>query len=301
MVNTIEVYFDTNFFYDVVDEDVLKEDYNELKSFIFKKEIKAFYSPITFHEIVQHINEEKRGYFDRYRNALVITKDLCGDNILEYPDEALRLILLGMQPQIQNSPMELNRYRDFICSQTSYRQLIETDEFQKCKKEIRKHKKQRKRWERKISDALLTINPKRREKIQKGKSTRITDKKEREEKITSLNSQKFKNQCVDAILVRITHIPNGCLIGTPDKRVVEQYFNRLSAFFYFFRKIAGKVIEHGYTITKNDFDDLNYLVYLGYGSHMRFITYDDKLKRNIGGCDQGKQVIKIDDLLNETV
>ncbi len=308
------IYFDTNFFDNVIKGVITKKDLSELKSFIEDNNIKPYYSPISFTEIASHISREERDQFTHYKSVLNLIKDVCVNNILENPDHVLATLLKVPPPARKEGegPAELNKVRDLICSAKAYDELVAgkicywNGMLAKVKINEDYVKNFREDYEVAwVSDmykfVLNVVNPLYLKRLRRGKSPRVTNKTHREQLIKFLDGIEFKKAFIDASFCKAMNLPEASLVGHLDERELAELIKPLSAYFTAYKTIIKWIIERGYGImkNKNDFNDLHFLMYLGLGDHVRFISYDDKLKEKIIGCSQEKQVMKINDLLKE--
>jgi hypothetical protein len=152
-----------------------------------------------------------------------------------------------------------------------------------------------------MKEFILTINPTYNKRKNKGKIPRVTDTEVRETLLNELETDEFKIKCIDATLYKATNLNDQGFIGKANfNQSMENIYHKFSAFFTAYKSLAKKVICEGYGIdrNKNDFDDIHLLTYLGYGPHVRLISYDNRLKNMIKDSTQKNQVITIDELLH---
>lgn len=284
------IYFDTNFFYDLANNKLSKDDLNEFGKYVDSRQIKLYYTPITFNEIVKHINDREKSRFTYYKKLLAKTHLLCGNNILDYPDRVLAQILNVSPEPVNKTTLDLNRLRDLICATGSYKLLIQTKQFRDYKKTIKVWLNIRKKWKRRIDRFVRGVIASYNTRKKYHKSMRVTDRKMREKLLAQLHSHEFDEVCVDATLSKATNVNSNGLIGSPSSAVVKRTMKKLSAYFTTFKAIIRNIIEHGYCVQENDFDDVHFLIYLGLGKHIQFLTHDDKLRKKIRGCEQAEQV-----------
>jgi len=308
------IYFDTNFFYNLIEEKIEDDEQIELAKFITENKIKFYYTPITFTEITSHINGEEKGKFEYYRNTLIMIKNLCGSSILENPDYILATILKVPPPKRKNneSPSELNKVRDLICKAKDYEELIEGQHLYwdgrlsivKYQEDVVKNFRAdyEAGW---ITDMykfiVNAVNPRYFKRLKGGKTPRVTDMNLRQQLLDFLDSIEFKRAFVDASFCKAMNLPQKTLIGQLSEQNVNEIINSLSAYFTAYKTIIRKIVEEGYNVekNKNDFNDLHFLIYLGLGNHVQFISYDNRLKEKTKGSNQEKRILKIPDLIRE--
>lgn len=173
----IKVYFDTNVFMDIASGDIDGETYKKLKHCLAHHNINAYYTPLTFNEVVAWINYKNRSSFDKYRKILSIIKDVCDNNIFEYPEHAITHYIWEIPSRHLNAAGDLNKYRDFICLQRSYRALVNTENFRKCRKMNKAYLNHKRKWVKLKNKALIDINPEYKKRKQKGKPYGLLIKK----------------------------------------------------------------------------------------------------------------------------
>lgn len=293
------VYFDTNFFYHLITNKFDNFTLEKFKDIIKERRIICFYTPVTFIEVAKHINKKEAGEFSYYKNVLKKIKEWCGDNIREYPDQALARSM-QLKERKTNDVNDLNKFRDMILDYDNYKVLKNDYNFATFQKFTAIMHDTKNGWCKYLQEHIKAIVPNYSRRIKDGMVPRLTDKNIRADIQRELESDEFKIKCVEATLYKATELNESCLIGKASiNRDIENIYKQYSAYFSAYKSITKQIIDNGYSVSKNknDFEDVHLLIYLGYGQNVRLISYDARLKSKIIGCKQEKQVITIKEML----
>lgn len=143
------------------------------------------------------------------------------------------------------------------------------------------------------------LNPEYFQKLAKGKTPRVSSKDRINEIDQQLESHNFKLHFINASLCKAMNLPEKVLIMDTNKEYIDRSISRISAYFTAYKTIIRKIMTEGYSVrkNKNDFNDLHFLLYLGMGEDIVFISYDDKLIDKIEESHQATRVMKINDLM----
>jgi predicted nucleic acid-binding protein len=224
------IYFDTNFFYRLANNEFTGSCLNKFKEFVNAHNIKLYYTPITFVEVSKHINKNKIKHYAYYKNIISKIRDWCGDNIREYPDQVLAKSL-DLEARKTNDVKDFNRFRDLILNHKSYGSLHEEENFNICWKLITIILEAKDKWCKSMKEFILTINPTYNKRKNKGKIPRVTDKEVRETLLNELETDDFKIKCIDATLYKATDLNDQSFIGKANfNQSMENIYRKFSAF-----------------------------------------------------------------------
>jgi len=308
------IYFDTNFFYRIINGNIKKENLERFIDFSKKNSIKLFYTPITLTELASHINEEEKENFTYYQQIIYKIKEICSDNVLENPDHILATILGVPPPKREDgrSISYLNKIKNSICEAKDYNHLIKGQVvFWDGKLSLVKYHEDSVNKFRDNYEAdwishmhnyvVRKINPAYPEKLKLGKHPAVSDPTLRKNIIKFLNGSECKKAFAEACYCKAMDIPKELLIGSQINSEVGKIIKRLSAYYTAYKTIMKKIVTDGYNVekNKNDFNDLHYLIYLGLENNPILISYDNKLKEKIKGASQEKQFNTMEDILEK--
>jgi hypothetical protein len=224
-------------------------------------------------------------------------RNWCGDNVLRYPDIALAYILgIGSIRRETNDVNDLSKFRNMICKEDTYKQLTSEYNFHAFKMLIESFGNFKKKWRREINKIVYKFNPQYKNNV---KYDKLTDE-EKNALIQELDSIEFKRTCLDTSIYKAIDISDPGFIGVPKDTVTEEFINKINAYYTAYKTIAKRIIVDGYKVKTNDFDDVHYLVYLGYGQHVRFVTYDERLKGKVESSTQANQLVTMEELLENS-
>ena len=304
------VYFDTNFFYNVVDQAVDQNTLSALREWVEKSDARCFYTPISFVEIAGHITQAEADKFTRFKATLEWTKSTCGNNMLDNPDLVLARTLDVPPPTSDDEvrASELNRVRDLICSASSYEQLVSGQRgYWNGRPSLvrfrdgvlsRFRDENEERWVQDLYDHVVgLVNPDYLSQREGGGSLRVKDADLRKRLLGLLESPTFEREFLQACITKAIGGQQSPFVQPLPDPVVRNHIERVSGYFTAYKTILRQMIVTGYRPKRNDLNDLHFLIYLAMNPDTVFVTHDKKLTAKVQGCSQARQVMTVKGLI----
>lgn len=307
-MNISKAYFDTNIFRGAAAGDIPEKDVNRLLNLLNEAGIGMYYTPISYIEIGSHIRDEEKDCFGHFQKALELTKSWCGEGILDFPEDVMARIGRVTPPSDPALVRELNDVRDVIVNAKDYDELkkgqqmvvdgqnslvtFNTDVIYSFRE------KYEVQW---IADIMLAviaqINPAYPMQKAAGKCPKIPVHLRKPFK-GYVDSPEFRGVFAQGCLCRATGKSTND-IPIPDKPEIDTILSSLEAYFHYYKQIL-KLCASGYNPqkNKNDYNDLNLLIYLGMDEDTVFVTSDtSSIVNRILGCNQGDRIFSFSQLI----
>jgi len=298
MVHTF--YFDTNIFRDSRINDAKWHDFQCLTD---KHNIHCAYPPRIFVEALSNICSNKKDIFPHWQRHLRRLREVCSDYVLPLFQEVLAQFFKVERKVDENLPTgdDWNKLRDIIIDANSYEdyqkekavnikavtlkgKLCDVKLFENNIRDWRNY------YEKLWINHVENISQKMKDLIASG----VGDVKR------ILDGPEFKQAFLDAKIsfatgYKVPLISN----SSPDK--VDELLKPLEAYFSAYKWIIHHRVVGQYSDKnlKNDYNDLELLVYLGYEGFV-FITNEKKIRNKIDtSCKQRERILTFDEAMEK--
>ena len=286
------LYFDTNIFKGVDDGKCSK-----LQELAATKNVKCCSPPRVFIELCSHINSKEKNKFRHYQTLFRRQKKICSSCILPYRQTILADYFGLNRPLLHTTPPleDWIESRDQIIDSKGYdelcRRLIRAVDLESGQELSFKNLWHdfRATYEKKWVDLICSGVNELKSKIPNGATNR-----EIREALHSLESKRlFLNDIIKEV--------GGECPNELSPSQVDELLKPMEANFSFLMKIFEVCITgpYGRDKLKNDYNDLELLLYLGPKDHF-FITNDKTLRNKVDdSCEQKKRILTFDEAVCE--
>ena len=293
------LYFDANIFRSVNDDKC-----NQLQELAAAKKVKCTCPPRVMMELLSHINNDEKADFKRYQAAFRRQRKICSNCILPYSEDVLADYFGLDRPLRKVTPLE-----DFIEARD---QIIDSKGYDELSQKILRVEEMvsgqempfenlwhdfRENYERKWVDLIFSaVDDLISSGMAKGIPNAPTEKNSEEirEALHSLESKRgFLNMMIQ--------MAGGKCANELSASRVNELLKPVEAHFSALMKILEDSIirQYGKKRLKNDWNDLELLLYLGLEDHF-FITDDKNLRDKVDdSCDQKKRILTFDEAIEK--
>ena len=292
------LYFDANIFIGINHQKCKK-----LQELTAAKNVKCYCPPRVLMELLSHINSNEKDKFKYYQTVFRKQKEICSFCILPYPQHILADYFGLNRQDLKPSPFgDFIQTRGHILNSKGYDEFLEKMPpaqdtsgklipFEKLWHDFREN------YERVWVDIICSwVNDVISSGLESGIPNAPTDKdnKEIREAQYSLESKRrFMNEMIQ--------FAGGKCPNELSPSRVDELLKPIDAHFSAFMKILEGCIKRQYSRTKlkNDYNDLELLLYLGRKDHF-FITNDKSLREKVDdSCWQKKRILTFDEAIEK--
>jgi len=293
------VYFDTNIFIDVADGDITSEDWQSMIRFTKERRMTKAYCIINLIELGSKLNTITYKDFGIFKKPFNAIKRCCSQNILPDPESVLASYFDGRPLKGQR---DMLIYVDLIVSARDYWTFKKGPVFSKGRESQRYkvvidyladfRKSYEDSYRRDMEQIITNISP--GYVLGLDDTPAVKDRKLREELNALFVSDEFKRIVLKALLERCSPLfDKDMKVDANDISLLEPLDGYVSLYRYILQQIvnSGRKAEQ----KKNDFNDLDFLLYLG--KQWLFVTNEKQFKRALASSTQKNQVMNFIEFL----
>ena len=292
-------YFDTNIFIGINPKKC-----NQLQELAAAKKVKCCCPPRVLMELLSHISSDEKDKFKCYQNVFRKQKEICSVYILPHHQHVLanyfglnkpsdEMIPLGDFIQTRGHIINSKGYDEFLRKMPQFQDFVSEQKmpFENYWRDFRK--KYESAWVDLISSSVADLIS----SIMASGIPKAPTDKDSEEIREALYSLESKRRFLNMMI----QIAGGKCANELSPSRVDELIKPIEAHFSVFMTVLEGNIKRQYSPKrlKNDYNDLELLLYLGLKDHF-FITDDKNLRKKVDdSCLQKKRILTFDEAIEK--